>query len=112
MKNEVDSISEAIGRQGAQIDALKETVITNHVSFEKKVDSVLSNVVSINDLAQIANSRINIIEPYVYDYVKLKRNVVSCSIRVAIFASVIGISAITSARAEDIFMIIKTMSGG
>ena len=112
MKNEVDSISEAIGRQGAQIDALKETVITNHVSFEKKVDSVLSNVVSINDLAQTANSRINTIEPYVCDYVMMKKNIISCSIRVAIFASVIGISAITSAKASDIALFIKIIAGG
>lgn len=102
MTHEIDGISEAIGQQRAQIAGLKETMVLNHGSMDKKLDSVLEQLVKLNGRVAKSENRLDDIEPEVADYKLGKKR--------ALYA-LLGLGALGGAGGTSLITAIKTFLG-
>lgn len=102
MTHEIDGISEAIGQQRAQIAGLKETMVLNHSSMDKKLDSVLEQLVKLNGRVAKSENRLDDIEPEIEDYKVGKKR--------ALYA-LLGLGAIGGAGGTSLIAALKGFLG-
>lgn len=102
MTHEIDGISEAIGQQRAQIAGLKETMVLNHGSMDKKLDSVLEQLVKLNGRVAKSEGRLDDIEPEIAEYKLGKKR--------ALYA-LLGLGAIGGAGGTGLMNALKTFLG-
>lgn len=112
MSNDIDQISEALGKHGSQIAGLKDTMIVNHTAMERKIDKVLDRLDKLNGSVARNSERIEKMEPAVDDYRKTKKSVIRAAIRVLVLTSLAGLGLLTTAHASTIISILKIVSGG
>jgi hypothetical protein len=102
MTHEIDGISQALGSHSAQIAGMKDTMVLNHTQMDKKLDSVLEQLVKLNGRVAKSEGRLDDIEPEVADYKLGKKR--------ALYA-LLGLGALGGAGGTGLLNAIKAFLG-